>query len=113
MFSLKTVVLALAAAAFVQAVPAPADSPSVSMAMQQCGGRDKVVSCCNSKKLSENKAGLIGEIPVLSGECKNIPINVLSVSQLVPINKFCSDTVACCSGEQVGLVNLQCVPLLS
>ncbi|TLD09735.1 hypothetical protein PspLS_11379 [Pyricularia sp. CBS 133598] len=106
MFSLKTVVLALAAAAFVQAIPAPGEGPSVSMAQQKCGS-EKVVSCCNSKELKNSKSGAEIPIDVLSGECKNIPINILTINQLIPINNFCSDTVSCCSGEQIGLVNIQ------
>lgn len=100
MFSLKTVVLALAAAAFVQAIPAPGEGPSVSMAQQKCGA-EKVVSCCNSKELKNSKSGAEIPIDVLSGECKNIPINILTINQLIPINNFCSDTVSCCSGEQI------------
>ncbi|TLS21640.1 uncharacterized protein PpBr36_09644 [Pyricularia pennisetigena] len=102
MFSLKTVVLALAATAFVQAAPAE-QGPSLSMAMQKCGS-EKVVSCCNSKK-GNSMGGLAGELNVLGGECKVIPINVL-LNNLVPVNKFCSDTVMCCSGDQFGLVNI-------
>lgn len=107
MFSLKTVVLALAAAAFVQAIPAPGEGPSVSMAQQKCGA-EKVVSCCNSKELKNSKSGAEIPIDVLSGECKNIPINILTINQLIPINNFCSDTVSCCSGEQI--VSSSCDP---
>lgn len=75
----------------------------------QCGN-GQVVSCCNASGDSASSGGLLGGVVSgsLGGSCSPIP-SVVNV----PINQACgSNQAACCTGDQSGLVNVQCTSVL-
>ncbi|KFZ15336.1 hypothetical protein V502_05673 [Pseudogymnoascus sp. VKM F-4520 (FW-2644)] len=65
-------------------------------------GNGQVVSCCNSKD-THNGLNLLDGL--LGGNCSPLTVPVVGV----PIHKACGgNQAACCTGDQYGLVNLQC-----
>ncbi|KHN95967.1 uncharacterized protein MAM_06072 [Metarhizium album ARSEF 1941] len=64
--------------------------PTVKAASAKCGN-GQVISCCN------------GGLALVGGNCSPIPL-----LSLLPISTACNNQVACCTGDQAGLVNLQC-----
>ncbi|KAL5353238.1 hypothetical protein ACLOAV_001273 [Pseudogymnoascus australis] len=66
-------------------------------------GNGQVISCCNQEK--KNGLGLLDGL--LGGNCS--PLNVLGLVVPINVNKACGNNqAACCTGDQNGLVNLQC-----
>ncbi|OBT47698.1 hypothetical protein VE00_02220 [Pseudogymnoascus sp. WSF 3629] len=76
----------------------------------QCGN-GQVISCCNTKSTSTGAGGLLGLggvlDGVLGGNCNPLTIPVVGVA--VPLSQACAgNQAACCTGDQHGLVNVQC-----
>ncbi|KHN97414.1 hydrophobin [Metarhizium album ARSEF 1941] len=72
-------------------------------AAAQCGNHQQI-SCCNKG----NSAGTLLD-GLLGGNCSPIDLSVLAIT--VPISTACSNQVACCTGDQNGLLNLACTNL--
>ncbi|KAH0844974.1 Hydrophobin-like protein MPG1 [Fonsecaea pedrosoi] len=84
---------------------------TVDQASNQCGN-GQVISCCNTSTSSGDVGGLLsGSLNgLLGGSCSPIPVNVLGVQ--VPLQQACGNNqAACCTGDQTGLVNVQCTPI--
>ncbi|KAJ9614632.1 hypothetical protein H2200_002769 [Cladophialophora chaetospira] len=103
--------VALAASALARpSIKAREDSKemTVDQASNQCGD-DQVMSCCYT--FQGDSAGMLdgNTLNLLGGQCSPIPLNV---GLQVPITKACGgQQAACCSGNQTGLINVQCVPI--
>ncbi|KAH6711798.1 hypothetical protein BKA61DRAFT_658341 [Leptodontidium sp. MPI-SDFR-AT-0119] len=74
-------------------------------------GNSQVISCCNTKSVSNGAGHLIGIGGVLNGvlggSCSPLRVAVLSVD--VPVSQACAgNQAACCTGDSTGLVNVQC-----
>ncbi|KIW35720.1 uncharacterized protein PV07_02402 [Cladophialophora immunda] len=106
--------ITLAATGVFAGVPVKARSDSdltVEEASNQCGN-GQVISCCNTSTSSGDDSGILSGTlnDVLGGSCSPIPVNVLGVQ--VPLQQACGDNqAACCTGDQTGLVNVQCTPI--
>jgi hypothetical protein len=102
MVAIKSFILAVATLAF-SAAAAPAGSsgfPSditVEQAASMCGAGEKI-NCCNGKNSSGDKGGLLGTLLGSSGQCSPL------IDLRLLLSDACASTVACCSGEQVGLI---------
>ncbi|KAG8414754.1 hypothetical protein J3459_014079 [Metarhizium acridum] len=72
-------------------------------AAAQCGNHQKI-SCCNKG----NSAGTVLD-GLLGGSCSPLDLTVLGID--IPISTACSNQVACCTGDQSGLLNLACTNL--
>ncbi|KFY69487.1 hypothetical protein V496_00207 [Pseudogymnoascus sp. VKM F-4515 (FW-2607)] len=85
------------------------EAPSVAKGNNFCGN-GQVMSCCNTK---EGNKGLdvLGEL--LGGNCSPLELNLLgSLVDAGSAAQACGDQkVQCCSGDQYGLINIQCTDL--
>jgi len=101
--------VALAASALAQPlINARTDEMTVDQASNQCGD-DQVMSCCYT--FQGDSTGILSGFQnnILGGQCSPIPLNV---GLQIPITKACGgQQAACCSGNQTGLLNVQCVPI--
>jgi len=117
MVSFKTTVLA-AATLFGATFAAPgllplgdegtkSSGPTVSEVQAQQCGNGQVVSCCNSKNEADGLVAIAGSI--LGGDCQPIIAALIQV----PVSQACGGAqAACCTGDQNGLVNVQCNNIL-
>ncbi|TQV99484.1 fungal hydrophobin domain-containing protein [Cordyceps javanica] len=80
----------------------PIDDPIQTLgdAAAQCGNHQQI-SCCDKG----NSAGTLLD-GLLGGNCSPLDLSVIAID--VPISTACSNLVACCTGEQNGLLNLAC-----
>ncbi|OAA36067.1 hydrophobin [Metarhizium rileyi] len=76
---------------------------SVGDAAAQCGNHQQL-SCCNKG----NSAGTLLD-GLLGGNCSPLDLSIIGVG--VPLSTACSNQVACCTGDQNGLLNLACTNL--
>ncbi|SPO07064.1 uncharacterized protein DNG_09758 [Cephalotrichum gorgonifer] len=107
MFAFKTLIVAFAAIA----AAAPGKGvKSTQEVIAECSGNGSgnTVACCN-KEQGDTGLNVLGDL--LGGACEPVSIPLLAVSLAIPITDYCNAQVACCSGDQTGLVNLQCVPI--
>ncbi|PSS20652.1 hypothetical protein M430DRAFT_41941 [Amorphotheca resinae ATCC 22711] len=93
------------------AVAHPTSEPTVGPNGNAFCGNGQVISCCNKTDNNSNngKSGLLGLglDGVLGGSCQPLNIPVLAVD--VPLTQACAgNQAACCTGDENGLVNLQC-----
>lgn len=72
-------------------------------ATAQCGNHQQI-SCCSKA----NSAGALLD-GLLGGNCSPVDLSILAIN--VPISTACSFQVACCTGDQNGLLNLPCTNL--
>ncbi|KHN96691.1 hydrophobin [Metarhizium album ARSEF 1941] len=77
---------------------------SVRDAAAQCGNGQKL-SCCNK---GDTGASILGDL--LGGNCDAISIPIIALD--IPISSACTNQVACCPGDQNGLINLACTNLV-
>lgn len=113
---MRRVIAALAsAAAFIvlSASAATASSPyTVGAAAAQALGNGQHLALCESE--TNLGLGLLGGLlPTLSAGCKQIPVTPADANKSLEevVKAMGGGTVAACSGDQNGLVNLQCTPL--
>ncbi|SPN98447.1 uncharacterized protein DNG_01491 [Cephalotrichum gorgonifer] len=108
MFAIQTLVVAFAA--FAAASPQGSKGKSVADVQATCSGNGSgnQISCCNVSK-GDTGLDILGGL--LGGACSPISIPIGLVAAAVPITDYCNTQVACCSGDQTGLVNVQCLPI--
>ncbi|OBT66504.1 hypothetical protein VE03_03588 [Pseudogymnoascus sp. 23342-1-I1] len=102
----KIITTIVATACVSTAVPtAHDDGPTIGKGGNAVCGNGQVISCCNSEKKQNGGSLLDG---LLGGNCSPLQIPVLNLVP-IPVNKACGNNqAACCTGDQNGLVNLQC-----
>ncbi|OAP55835.1 hypothetical protein AYL99_09987 [Fonsecaea erecta] len=114
MYTLLLITLA-ATGAFAAAPIKARDAGSSGLTVEQAGnqcGNGQVISCCNTSTDTSGDGGILsGSLnDILGGSCSPIPVNVIGVQ--VPLQQACGDNqAACCTGDQTGLVNVQCTPI--
>ncbi|KFZ22730.1 hypothetical protein V502_02794 [Pseudogymnoascus sp. VKM F-4520 (FW-2644)] len=106
----KIITTVVATACLSTAVPTAhggehSDGPTIGKGGNAVCGNGQVISCCNSKD-QHNGLNLLDGL--LGGNCSPLQIPVLNLVP-IPVNKACGNNqAACCTGDQNGLVNLQC-----
>ncbi|KIN04348.1 hypothetical protein OIDMADRAFT_178387 [Oidiodendron maius Zn] len=89
----------------------PPKEPTVGPEGNAVCGNGQVISCCNTNSVSNGSDSLLGIGGILDGllggSCSPLDIPILAIT--IPITKACGNNqAACCTGDQSGLVNLQC-----
>ncbi|KFY18911.1 hypothetical protein V493_08265 [Pseudogymnoascus sp. VKM F-4281 (FW-2241)] len=89
--------------------PSVGDKPSLGDGNAICGN-GQVMSCCNS---GDKQTGLDLLGGILGGNCSPLDLGILaSLVRTGDAAHACGDQKAqCCTGDQYGLVNIQCTDL--